>query len=69
MVGKPCQIESEDQRLRPQGSEVERLLADNTLAKSLLQWKPQVTLEDGLNRTVAWIQDNLEFYRESAYVY
>jgi NAD dependent epimerase/dehydratase len=69
MVGKPCQIESENQRLRPQGSEVERLLADNTLAQSLLQWQPQVTLEDGLSRTVAWIQDNLDFYHESAYAY
>ena len=68
LIGKPIKIESEDQRLRPQGSEVERLLADHTLAKSLLSWQPRVSLEDGLVRTIAWIKDNLEFFR-STYVY
>jgi NAD dependent epimerase/dehydratase len=68
MVGKPIKVESEDQRLRPQGSEVERLLADHTLATSLLAWQPRVSLEDGLSQTIAWIKDNLELFR-SAYVY
>lgn len=68
MVGKPIKIESEDQRLRPQGSEVERLLADHALATSLLGWQPKVSLEEGLERTIAWIRDNLDLFR-SAYVY
>lgn len=68
MVGKPIQIESEEQRLRPQDSEVERLLADNTLAQTILGWQPKVNLEEGLARTIAWIKDNLELYR-NAYVY
>ena len=57
MIGKPIQIESEDKRLRPQGSEVERLLADSTLAQTLLGWQPKVSLEDGLTRTIAWVKD------------
>jgi dTDP-glucose 4,6-dehydratase len=68
MLGKPIHIESDDQRLRPQGSEVERLLADPTLAKSLLGWQPRVSLEEGLVRTIAWITDHLDLFR-SAYVY
>jgi NAD dependent epimerase/dehydratase len=68
IIDKPIKIESEDQRLRPQGSEVERLLADQTLAKSLLGWAPRISLEDGLNQTIAWIRDNLDLFR-SAYVY
>jgi NAD dependent epimerase/dehydratase len=69
MIGKPIQIESEDNRLRPQGSEVERLLADSTLAKTVLGWQPKVSLEQGLVRTIAWIKDNLDFYRGNTYAY
>ena len=69
MVGKPIKIESEDNRLRPQGSEVERLLADNILAKTVLGWQPKVSLEEGLVRTIAWIKDNLDFYRGNTYAY
>ena len=68
MTGRSIQIESEEQRLRPQDSEVERLLADNTLAQKILGWQPKVNLEEGLARTIAWIKDNLELYR-NAYAY
>jgi dTDP-glucose 4,6-dehydratase len=68
MVNKSVQIVNESERLRPQGSEVERLIADNTLAQNLLGWQPKVSLEEGLTRTIAWMQDNLEHYR-SNYVY
>jgi len=68
MINKPIKIESEDERLRPRGSEVERLLADTTLAQQLLGWQPKVGLEEGLTRTIAWIKDNLEDFRTN-YVY
>ena len=68
IIGKPIKIETIDERLRPKGSEVERLLAENVLAKSLLGWKPNVDLEEGLSHTIDWIKDNLELYRGSAYV-
>ncbi len=68
MVGKPVIIESEDERLRPQCSEVERLLADNALAQKLLGWMPKVSLEEGLSLTIGWIKENLELYRGNAYV-
>jgi NAD dependent epimerase/dehydratase len=51
----PC-ISREDERLRPPASEVERLLADNRLAADLLDWKPAVSLEEGLEKTIAWFR-------------
>ncbi|HNO95094.1 MAG TPA: GDP-mannose 4,6-dehydratase, partial [Anaerolineales bacterium] len=62
-------IESEDKRLRPSGSEVERLWADSTLAQKVLGWQPEIKLEEGLERTIAWLKDNLDLYRGNAYVY
>ncbi|OGV74898.1 MAG: NAD-dependent dehydratase [Lentisphaerae bacterium RIFOXYB12_FULL_65_16] len=58
LLNKDITIECEAQRVRPEASEVERLLADNTLARTLLGWTPQVSLEDGLQRTIAWFQDH-----------
>lgn len=67
LAGRIVRIESEAERLRPEGSEVERLLSDNSLAKSLLGWSPSLTLEDGLKRTLAWVQANLGHYRPGTY--
>lgn len=61
-------IVCERQRLRPDGSEVERLLADILLAKQLLGWKPRISLDQGLQRTVAWFRQNQARYRPGAYV-
>jgi dTDP-glucose 4,6-dehydratase len=68
LIGKPIKIETKGERLRPKGSEVERLMADNALAQKLLGWKPKVDLEEGLSRTIDWIKDNLEQFRGSAYI-
>ncbi len=66
-IGKPIQIETDEKRIRPKESEVERLLGDNTLARTLLQWEPAVTLEDGLARTIEWIRRHLGHYRPGSY--
>jgi dTDP-glucose 4,6-dehydratase len=68
LMGRSIQIESENQRLRPEKSEVERLLANVALAKELLRWQPAVSLEEGLSRTITWIQANLDKFRPNAYV-
>lgn len=68
LAGRPVNIESDARRLRPDKSEVERLLADNTLARTLLGWQPTLSLEEGLERTIAWMQQNLERYRPDVYV-
>jgi len=68
LMNKPICIEGEDVRVRPKGSEVERLLADNQLAHKLLNWEPLVNLEDGLQRTIEWIQQHPERYHPNVYV-
>jgi nucleoside-diphosphate-sugar epimerase len=56
--GKEAEIVSDADRLRPAGSEVERLLCDNTRAREWAGWKPEVDLEEGLRRTAEWVEAN-----------
>jgi nucleoside-diphosphate-sugar epimerase len=64
---------SENERMRPQDSEVERLWADNTKAEKLFGWKPTFSGKDGLRRgleqTVAWFRqpENLKAYKSDIY--
>jgi NAD dependent epimerase/dehydratase len=67
LVGSDCRIIQEEQRIRPTESEVERLCADNHVASELLGWKPNVSLLDGLQRTLGWLRDNTERYRPGVY--
>jgi dTDP-glucose 4,6-dehydratase len=68
MVGKPIEVICEQERLRPDKSEVERLLACNQRAKELLDWSPRVSLEEGLQLTLEWMRSNLELYQQRGYV-
>ena len=67
IMDRRLEITSEDRRIRPERSEVERLLASNSLAASLLNWKPAVGLEEGLRRTIEWVKSNPERYRPKIY--
>jgi NAD dependent epimerase/dehydratase len=66
-VGRPVRIEVDPARLRPEKSEVQRLLSDNRLASERLGWQPQVSLEEGLRRTIAWMREHLELYEPGRY--
>jgi NAD dependent epimerase/dehydratase len=68
IAGKSIKVEPEGSRFRPTGSEVERLLADNSLARKLLGWEPSVSLDEGLQRTVEWIREHLNEYRAGSYI-
>jgi dTDP-glucose 4,6-dehydratase len=67
MLGHPVEIVVEPERLRPEKSEVLRLVSDNRLACERLGWEPEVTLDQGLENTIAWIRDHLELYRVGTY--
>jgi NAD dependent epimerase/dehydratase len=67
LLGKPLQVELDEQRLRPPDSEVERLISDPTRARELTGWQAQVGLRDGLRRTLDWIAANSRSYREREY--
>ena len=67
LMNSEIDVTVDNQRVRPKGSEVERLLADNNLAKQLLDWEPGISLEDGLQKTINWISQNNENYRPDVY--
>ncbi|MBI1856303.1 MAG: GDP-mannose 4,6-dehydratase, partial [Chloroflexi bacterium] len=67
MVCRPVKIVVDPERLRPEKSEVQRLLSDNSLAKNLLGWQPIVLFEQGLEKTIAWVSAHLEWYRPGRY--
>lgn len=67
IIGKDIKIEVNSQRLRPDKSEVMRLISDHLLAREKLEWKPSISLEEGLNLTIRWISENLGLYRLGTY--
>ena len=67
MVHSNAQIICEEQRLRPKNSEVERLLGSNELLYSLTGFKPETSIDKGLEETVRWIQGHMDSYKISRY--
>ena len=73
VMGVEVSIKTDEQRLRPEKSEVERLLADNSRLKTLTDWSPQYGslegMRQGLQETVEWFSspDNLARYKAERY--
>jgi NAD dependent epimerase/dehydratase len=67
VTGSAAEVVVDPSRLRPAGSEVERLLCDNTRAREWAGWEPVVPLEEGLARTSAWVRDNLDRLHTAGY--
>lgn len=73
IMGVEIEIETDDKRLRPTKSEVERLWADNTKAKDLCGWEPEYAGHEGFRRglveTIEWFTDpvNLSNYKSGIY--
>jgi NAD dependent epimerase/dehydratase len=67
LTGTECRMVQEGDRVRPPGSEVERLCADNSLAEQLTGWSPEVDLTEGLKKTLSWMRSNLEHYQPKVY--
>lgn len=69
LMGKPVDIITDEVRIRPQKSEVFRLMGDNTLIKELTKWTPQYSFEDGLKETIKWFlqPQNLAKYKPHLY--
>ena len=66
-IGRPIKIEVDPNRLRPEKSEVRRLLSNYGKAQQLLSWQPQVSFEQGVKQTIAWITEHLDRYRVGVY--
>jgi NAD dependent epimerase/dehydratase len=73
VMGKDIQIVTDEERFRPENSEVERLLADNSKVREMFGWKPAFNgiegMRRGLEKTVEWFGDpsNLAWYKSDIY--
>jgi NAD dependent epimerase/dehydratase len=68
VLGRELTVETDPARVRPDKSEVERLISVPRLARELLDWEPTVDLREGLARTIDWIERNVHRYRVDHYV-
>jgi dTDP-glucose 4,6-dehydratase len=66
-VNPGATVVEEEARVRPERSEVRELICDPSLAGTVLGWKPEIRLEEGLDRTIAWIREHLDAYKASLY--
>ncbi|MBD5492130.1 MAG: SDR family NAD(P)-dependent oxidoreductase [Lachnospiraceae bacterium] len=66
-INPNARIVCDEERLRPEKSEVNRLLGQNEKILRLTDWKPQYSLEEGLKHTIAFLKDNLEKYKIDIY--
>jgi NAD dependent epimerase/dehydratase len=67
ILGVKSRVLVDETRVRPQNSEVERLWCDNSKAKRILQWEPQISFEEGLRRTINWFSENKGRYKPELY--
>jgi NAD dependent epimerase/dehydratase len=67
ITGSTATVATDPARLRPTGSEVERLLCDNSRAREWAGWEPQVPLEEGLRRTSDWVRDHRHLLATGGY--
>lgn len=66
-INPNAKIVCDEQRLRPEKSEVNRLLGSNEKIKALTDWKQQYTFEQGIAETIAWIRNNMNAYKTDIY--
>lgn len=66
-INPNAKIICEEERLRPEKSEVNRLLGSNKKIKELTGWSPEYNLEQGLAETIEWIKNNLDKFKADIY--
>jgi dTDP-glucose 4,6-dehydratase len=67
ITGRTVPVRQDVERMRPERSEVMRLLADNNKARERLGWSPAVGLEEGLTKTIDWMKEHLSLYDPDHY--
>lgn len=66
-LGRTLEVETAAERVRPDRSEVGRLVAATERAQQAFGWRPRYTLEEGLRAAISWIETHLDDYRPSEY--
>jgi dTDP-glucose 4,6-dehydratase len=68
LLAKPLSVVPDPERIRPEASELERLVSDPRRARETLDWEPKVDLREGLQRTIEWVRANTRGLRPGEYV-
>jgi len=66
-INPAARIICDEQRLRPEKSEVNRLLGSNKLIRELTAWEPKYSLKEGLAETIEFLKENLSRYKADIY--
>lgn len=66
-INPEAEIICDEQRLRPEKSEVNRLLGSNEKLKNLTNWSQQYTFEQGIAETISWIKEHMDIYKTDIY--
>lgn len=66
-INPQARIVCDEQRLRPEKSEVNRLLGSNEKIKKLTDWQPKYTFAQGIEETISWIRGNMGLYKADIY--
>lgn len=67
LMNSSAEIITDDTRVRPDSSEVQRLVCNYNKAVDLIGWTPRYTLEEGLRKTISYIKENLSDYKAGIY--
>lgn len=66
-INPNAELVCDGQRIRPEKSEVNRLLGSNEKIQKLTNWKPRYSLEQGLGETIEWVRQNMKCYKPDIY--
>lgn len=66
-INPKARIVSDEQRMRPKDSEVNRLLGSNQKIRSLTGWAPKYTFSQGIEETIEFIKNNMDAYKTDIY--
>lgn len=66
-INPNAELICDEQRIRPEKSEVNRLLGSNEKIQKLTNWKPRYSLEQGLGETIEWVRQNMKCYKPDIY--
>ena len=67
LLGMELPVKQDQNRIRPSGSEVMRLISDNSKALKLMDWRPAVDLDSGLQETIDYIKGHLKEFKNNIY--
>ena len=67
LMGKKIEVVEEAQRVRPEKSEVLKLICDNRKIKEQCAWSPRTSMKNGLKETIDFVEKNMNLFKPEIY--